>query len=750
MPDSSIPIPTSPDLSPTDLSNMAFAKLFGENWWQVGERLTDTFTGPIIPILSAMNTLLFTFVCGYSLYAFVVGSVGTASSGSIGGKLNNFWWPLRASFGMSMTAPLTAGGLSIFQVLILGALGWACTFANNIYEHSIDHLANSHFMVLEAEAPPQIQENASAAARLIFQATSAQFFISKKQQDLADDLVANGKEPNFEPWKDFKTFSVDKATEDPVSLGWELEFATPPELHAGDLGGFKIPEQAGASSKTTDPLMLAQRNGLLAMSAIIAPAARDIVYGGEPKEGWLNAGIKAYEREVLPVYANFFEYYPEHDLSQDNTAFKKEAKELGWMAAGAMPLRMSSMSVAALDKINQEVTILAGDVDSVVEQFEDEKYKAFSATMAKASSRLEAENDLTEASSAIGHIKEGNFGDAIASFITGRIALESLVDRFENEDPALVFGQFGHMLVNAGIAAWTAGATLATLEGANEGFAESFSGKAIDLITFGASDTVQGGIRGLLEYLGKWLSVLCAGLFTAGLIFAYILPAVPTLYWILAMAGFLLLVLEVMVAAPFWAAAHAWSIQDEGLAGEMGKQGYFQVLEVLFRPALYILGFIGIFLIMRVTGWLTAQIFRTLYHSYALAEFGFTGGTTTGLITSIVMALILGGVFLYLNMYLCSEGYSHLPRKVMSWIGHQSSTMGIAGGAEAMRQVIVGGVGRGTRSRKNANMLPGSSKKDNTGKPSNGGGDDGGKGNPHSTGESGDSSGKTRGGTKRL
>lgn len=142
-------------------------------------------------------------------------------------------------------------------------------------------------------------------------------------------------------------------------------------------------------------------------------------------------------------------------------------------------------------------------------------------------------------------------------------------------------------------------------------------------------------------------------------------------------------------------------------------------------------------MVMRVAGWLTARIFEAFYFSYVNTEFSaghfVPVGTTSGIITSMVMMIILGGMFLYMFYYLCSEGYSHLPRKVMSWIGHDSTTMGIATASEAMRQVIVGGVGRGTRSRSRGKIMPKFG--DNNGSGGKKGSQNTGANNPHTQGE---------------
>jgi len=731
---STINIPIAPSLSATDLSNHAFTMLFGSNWWNFTERAADTFTGPLIPILAATNMVLMHAVVLWTLYSVVVGSIGTASEGSVGGKkFNAFWWPLRATFGVTMTAPVTAGGLSIFQIAILTMLGWACTFANNIYSQAIDNLAESNFAILTAEAPAQMQINAKEAAQVIFDATFAQNFIAKQQQDLADDMEKNGVEVTFIPWKVETPFVTDMHSTEFISgtssQNWVLQFRAPSNvnLRKEDFGGFTIP------GSIQDPLMTAQRNGIIKMCGIIAPLTQQLVYGNKIDEGWMTTAVNAYNSEVLKVLSNFNSLYPKHDLTTKANAFKAKAAELGWMSAGAWPLIMSSMSKEMEEKIGQKVGVSQVDFGRISALVDDEKYHAFSVAQVRAESTKNNEPDPTKIGTSLREtITKGDpsgVWDSLAAWFSGRIAPEYLLKRLENEDPALVIGHMGHLIVNAGTAIWSAGlsATM-VVEGVNEA-KKGVVGTAVNVVSGGFSNGVIAGMSAGAKYVLSWLQVGAAGLFTIGLIFAYVVPAMPLFYWVLAMVGFLLLVVEVMVAAPFWAAAHAWSTQDDGFAGEMGKQGYFQLIEILFRPALYILGFLAIFLLMRVAAYTTARIFEAFYYSYQNTEFGMGTGMTSGPISSLMMLLIIGGLFMYLFFFLCSEGYSHLPRKVMKWIGHESASLGISGGADAMRQMVVGGVSRTTRSKRSGMGMP----KSNSDAGDGGGGKGG--GNDHAPGE---------------
>ncbi len=678
-------IPTSPDLPVTDMSNIAFSKIFGDNWWAITEHAS--FDTPFVKILSEINTLLMTAVVGWSIWTFVMSLGGTAQEGTLGGRrFNGVWWPIRSIFGMTMTTPMLSGGISLFQAGILMCLGWACTWANNLYSFSMDNLAKSNFAMVTTEMPLQMQEEAKNIAHVLMQAGLVQNYISKESIDLATEAQKRGKKSPVSLWTKFLPFSTSahsstikktKATRFIHNKPrWIFKFAVPPDrgLDPNDLGTIEIP------GDINDPMMRAKVNGIIAMNNVIFPAASKIVYDVEQSDpNWLITAVKAYKQAVMPVIQNFASYYPQYEITQDSQKFVAKAKELGWMAAGAWPMMMSHLSLEAQNKISIPVNLTRMNAENINLQVEDPLYGSLAVTLETGNAKFNSQPDPSQIGTSIKQaLLAGNVSTIIDDMLylaSGRFAIQSLLDRFKNEDPTLVIAQFGHRIMDAGA-----------------GQIEGGAGAAI----------------AAARYITETVVKITDGFYTVGIIFAYVVPLMPMLYWCIAMVGFLLLVVEVMVAAPFWVAAHAWSTQADGLAGEMGSQGYYQFLEILFKPPLYVAGFIIIFMIMRVAGWIVSKIFEGFYYSYANADISGVA-PHTGFITSFFMCIIISGLFIYMFYFLCSQGYSHLPRKVMGWIGHQASTMGLAGHADSMRQIIMGGTGHVTTYKQQQNI----SNKDN-------------------------------------
>lgn len=696
------------NFDPSDISNIAFAKLFGENWWQVWAR-GNVDPGPLIPILESINLTLLSGITVWGLYMITIASVGTANDGSFGGKkYNSFWWPVRFFASLGMTVPVTAGGLSAFQIAILTALGYSCSFANAMLDKSLDYLAQSNFAVVTADAPQHIKVEAKEIATVLFQANVTQRHRAQRSVDLAADIQAQGMDVPFIPWSSYEVFSVNAHSStlgDSGSPRWIFKFTAPPYsgIQDADMGRIEIPGDPG------DPMMLAKQNGIVAMQSIIDPVAAAIARGEKVESGWMTQATHAYEGHVLNVLNNFAAAYPQFEITKQAQEFKDKAKGLGWMAAGSWPMIMSSMSREAADRTFVPVSTSPMDVAKVTYVVTDMDYNDYGQTMTAAQSVINKEPDPSSIGTSIKDaMMTGDLGgmlDGPLYGLSGRIGLESLLERLETQDPTLVIAKLGHSIIDTGVAIWTTGLLVTGFSAGWDGWSQSIPGKVVGFMTGGISEGGAKGFSAGAKYVVDWLKVLCAGLFVAGVLFAYVFPAMPMIYWVLAMVSFLLLVVEVLIAAPFWAAAHAWSTKEDGVAGEMGAQGYLQFLEILFKPTLYVLGFIAVFLIMRVAGFIVARLFEAFYYSYSHSDISSVL-THTGMLTSLFMCIMLGAMFMYMFYYLCSEGYSHLPSKVMRWIGHQADTMGLAGQAEGMRQMIMGGVHGAMHSRKSPNFLP--------------------------------------------
>jgi len=267
----------------------------------------------------------------------------------------------------------------------------------------------------------------------------------------------------------------------------------------------------------------------------------------------------------------------------------------------------------------------------------------------------------------------------------GREALEGFVNSIETDGPVLAVTEYGHRMLDAAIATWGAASLAAAAQGGIDGAANSIWGKALGFVTGGGSGAAAGAASRGMGFLIDTAKMIVPLLAVLGGLLAFLFPALPWIYWAFACVAFIMLVLEMLVAAPFWAAAHAWSTQSTGFAGEMGKEGYFQLLDVVTRPVLLVAGFYIVFMLMTVAGELTTAMFGVFFTSYDTSEVS-VGGPLTMLGHALVLAL----TFLGLMNYLCSESYSKLPRKVFRVLGVHAPTLSASDYGDQVKAAVLG------------------------------------------------------------
>lgn len=157
---------------------------------------------------------------------------------------------------------------------------------------------------------------------------------------------------------------------------------------------------------------------------------------------------------------------------------------------------------------------------------------------------------------------------------------------------------------------------------------------------------------------------------TGAIALKYFLPNLPFIMWVGALVGWLLLVIEAVLAAPLWAVMHMYPNGDD-LTGR-GGNGYKLVLMLLLRPVLMIFGLIAALIISDVFGEFINKTFyevffnaTTVYTNSGFDFFRFISGT---IIYAIVLYTFIKQTFALMFK---------LPEQMFRWIGgHGSSTMG--------------------------------------------------------------------------
>ena len=247
--------------------------------------------------------------------------------------------------------------------------------------------------------------------------------------------------------------------------------------------------------------------------------------------------------------------------------------------------------------------------------------------------------------------------------IAGNV-LPIAVEKLSTQDPIMAVSNVGDYMIGT---AWGLAAALGALDVTRS------MGNAIPII--------GDAIPNLDKYISFALFAVFLPMLLYGLALAYYLPAIPFIRWISALAGWVILIVESLVAAPLWLCAHALP-EGDGAAGQHGKRGYLLLLGIIIRPPLMVAGFFAAIILMNVLG-------RLIGASFEMFIAGTGQSKMIGITGTISMLVILGIVVIMMaNKFFSLIHY--LPEHVTAWIGQQFHSLGEKEDQSGVKAIFMG------------------------------------------------------------
>ena len=161
--------------------------------------------------------------------------------------------------------------------------------------------------------------------------------------------------------------------------------------------------------------------------------------------------------------------------------------------------------------------------------------------------------------------------------------------------------------------------------------------------------------------------------------FGVFLPSLPYTIFMVAVVGWILAVLQSVIAAPLWAVMHM--TPDRTFVGSQ-TQGYLLLLSLFIRPALIIVGLFAAMLVANpVIGYISKAFWAMYSANVASAE-------SLGWLVEFLQWknwLIMFGFVLLPVVYMVFGLSQSLPDTVLRWIGAGISSMGETQATEQMR-----------------------------------------------------------------
>jgi hypothetical protein len=172
----------------------------------------------------------------------------------------------------------------------------------------------------------------------------------------------------------------------------------------------------------------------------------------------------------------------------------------------------------------------------------------------------------------------------------------------------------------------------------------------------------------------------------AGVLLAYLLPALPLIIWIAGIAGWLLMLCQAVLGATLWAATHA-DPRGEGFSTNRARPGYMLLFALIARPLLLLAGFIAAMLLLEFLGHFIFQAFAAWHgvQDQTGAGTGLVGSLATILLICVMIAVIARWSFSLILQ---------VPDSVLRWIGGAATAVGESEMAEEARTMALGALAK--------------------------------------------------------
>lgn len=281
-----------------------------------------------------------------------------------------------------------------------------------------------------------------------------------------------------------------------------------------------------------------------------------------------------------------------------------------------------------------------------------------------------------------GSVTTGGGEDAAAMMDALTGSASDLYDQIENltsiddtsSNPIIIVMKIGKEMINMAFNTWLICTSLAVALGF--------------LIGAIPSNTMSTGISLAFSGVLSIMITLCAPLLLAGCMLLFYFPMVPFMIYTFGVIGWIIGVIEGMVAAPIIGIG---IMHPEGhdVFGK-GEQALMLLLNMFLRPPLMVFGLITSIMMVYISVWLVnSGMNRTLSQVYDISD-GYSG--TVGMVAIPIVYTAI--IFNIINK--CFTMIYILPDKVTRWLsGGQQESLGsdMAGVQEQVKKSAEGGMG---------------------------------------------------------
>lgn len=621
--------------------------------------------------------------------------VDTAKTGFVGGQRHNMVWaPMRIVFALALLIPLGSTGFSSGQFMVMKLAEWGSNLGTNAWVAYVDGVVQGEQLVADyvpESATAYVKDlarimvcSAAMNGQYVIGGTSERMLSVQRPTDMPNTYVREWIAPNGDSCGSMTlehglSYSEKATGSDGVSMAIQqfktrmraqyvsALLAAEPEIrkfaceYVSTQAPYQLSEQAMGNLAET-PECMGKRNKLLVGSyEIKAAQLQGIVEKiGQQVAADYNAGIA--------------------DLRNGRTgaALTDEMRSRGWAGMGAWYHRISQLNAAAAALTEPPVTVSGGNLYGIssfaAADHARDVVKGFdvwwgTSTLTQPPATVNPKTGRPETTALQPATKQSGSQAVLAGIMNAepKNAMNALVDAtgitttWVASLAAITGGSGEQDVYPLAMLAWI-GDNLAftglTINGVMLGLHAFMSLGSIQVFGSGIDLTPLSN-----SYIFELVPKIGVAFIVAGMMLKFYIPLIPFVRVIFAVLTWLISVFEAVMLVPVAALAHL-NTEGEGLAGQ-ARTAWILWLNILLRPVLTVIGFIGALLIFNA--WVSFFSDNFL-HSLAV---GLPTKGLLGLLTCLALALVY--VFI---MYTAANTVFKLldliPNALMRWIGGQA------------------------------------------------------------------------------
>ena len=661
---------------PGDKSMQVLAAMFGEIG-VFGASSSDAFSTVIATFNGAVLIIGGVLVA----YTILAGTLGTAHDGEmLGKKFSSVWLPIRTAMGTALVLPVLPGGYCIMQGLVAWLIVQGIGLADVVWSSYMSSSNIAKTVVVSMESPQ---------VRSMAWNTFGSLACVRGYEKVYNDTRASS--PSVYPEARFGYTTETTSSGTLISFGTVgsevsgftnnscgtlfLARTEPFASSTPGTGGFNY---LGDLSALNGELSAADAQHLNTVNTLISSidtAAISFVNSPGntgPVETAVNSAALAYSNSVKSAAAGI--------VSQlgDFRQLEQSATQDGWMLAGAWFMRMSYLQDVTHRAI-AKTPELSPPKSNISQVFKDQYDFNFLRSLnslqdnAKGASSFGIANSIDQSSSA--DTGAGGLIDTIRSgFGVDKFMKSWLRSGYENftgndsEHPILQMKRVGE---------WSAMTASAM-----------YAGYALGIAKLGALPSIGQNIAIATLPI---VMIVFPTLMTVSFLLIYVLPMMPFFIWFGLFIGWVVLVVQALLAAPMWAVMHL-SPHGDDLTGS-GAQGYKLVLSLLLRPVLMVFGLIAALTMITVIGQMVNKIF---FNTFLLSQ---QDSSFMVMLIGMLAAPLLYFGFMYTVITKIMSVIHIVPDQMLNWFGGggpnlgEYSDMGHKGSSTYVALGAVGNIG---------------------------------------------------------